>query len=445
MKDSKFTWSYLASFLRITSSILIYPIILDHLSVEEVGIWGIFQVFIFLGLIVDFGFNSSFSRNFSYAYAGSTTVQSQGVSITKQAHENGVLLKRLIHSTQRFYSALSILFLILMIPLGSCYILTLVDNNTGINSSLILASWLILAISIAYGLYTHRYEAILVGKNMITIVKKAQVLGSISYLLLAFFSAFSDYTILALCIAHLVSNIVIRYVYYYGGYKIELNRLGYNKYTQPPHGILDKIAPNAIKTGITSIGGFLVTKSGVLMAGLYLPLKDVAVFTLSQQAVGVLAGLSSVYIKTILPSLNAYRINENLTAIRAEFYKSTIIILIVFVCGGIGLVYIGDDLLDLLTQDIDFLKKEYLTFLIVISLLESNHSAAGLFLTTKNVIPFFLPSIFSGIATLLLLFVFLDLFQMGLISLILAPGIVQFLYQNWKWPLEVYKDLHFNI
>ncbi len=29
----------------------------------------------------------------------------------------------------------------------------------------------------------------------------------------------------------------------------------------------------------------------------------------------------------------------------------------------------------------------------------------------------------------------------GLWGLILAPGIVQLAYQNWKWPLEVYRDL----
>lgn len=442
MKNSKFTWSYLASFLRITSSILIYPIILDKLSVQEVGIWGIFQVFIFLGVIIDFGFNSSFSRNFSYAYAGSITLQKIGVSTKKQALENITLLRSLIFSTHRFYRSISILVLILFIPLGSYYLLNLGLINPEVNTRSVIISWLVLATSIAYGLYTHRYESLLVGRDMITLVKIAQILGSICYLLLAFLSAFMETTILGLCFAHMISNIVIRNVYYYGGYKSEVIRLGYSNKQHESDSVLNTIAPNAVRTGITSIGGFLVTKSGVLIAGLYLPLKDVAIFTLTQQAVGVLAGLGTVYAKTIFPSLNVFRINQNIIALRKEYFKSTIMLFVVFLVGGVGLVYWGNYFLNFLTTEIDFLQYHFLIGLIIITLLESNHSVAGLFLTTKNIVPFFLPSVFSGMATLILFFVFFEFCDLGIISLILAPGLVQLLYQNWKWPFEVYKDFY---
>ena len=36
---------------------------------------------------------------------------------------------------------------------------------------------------------------------------------------------------------------------------------------------------------------------------------------------------------------------------------------------------------------------------------------------------------------------FLEFTDLGLFSLILAPGIAQAVYQNWKWPMEVIKDL----
>jgi hypothetical protein len=35
----------------------------------------------------------------------------------------------------------------------------------------------------------------------------------------------------------------------------------------------------------------------------------------------------------------------------------------------------------------------------------------------------------------------LDIFDMGVLGLILAPGIVQLAYQNWKWPTVVIKEI----
>ena len=59
-----------------------------------------------------------------------------------------------------------------------------------------------------------------------------------------------------------------------------------------------------------------------------------------------------------------------------------------------------------------------------------------------NKIPFFIPSLLSGAATVILLVVFLWRMDMGLWGMILAPGIAQLAYQNWKWPSVVIKELY---
>jgi hypothetical protein len=41
-----------------------------------------------------------------------------------------------------------------------------------------------------------------------------------------------------------------------------------------------------------------------------------------------------------------------------------------------------------------------------------------------------------------LLFLFLEYTPWGVFALILAPGIAQGCYQNWKWPVEVARELH---
>jgi hypothetical protein len=60
---------------------------------------------------------------------------------------------------------------------------------------------------------------------------------------------------------------------------------------------------------------------------------------------------------------------------------------------------------------------------------------------TKNEVPFFKAALFSGAFTIILLFVFLKYTDFGVWGLLLAQGIVQGCYQNWKWPMVVVKEL----
>lgn len=82
-----------------------------------------------------------------------------------------------------------------------------------------------------------------------------------------------------------------------------------------------------------------------------------------------------------------------------------------------------------------------LAVLLVFQFLEKNHSLAATFIQADNRIPFFIPSLVSGIAVVILLWLFLSQLHWGLWALILAPGIVQLAYQNWKWPLVVIHEI----
>jgi hypothetical protein len=76
----------------------------------------------------------------------------------------------------------------------------------------------------------------------------------------------------------------------------------------------------------------------------------------------------------------------------------------------------------------------------MISFFESNHSMAGSILLTRNEVPFFKASLIAGAATVVLLLLFLQFTNMGVLAMVLAPGMAQ-LYNNWKWPYELIKQL----
>ena len=106
---------------------------------------------------------------------------------------------------------------------------------------------------------------------------------------------------------------------------------------------------------------------------------------------------------------------------------------------------LGEWTLNLLQSSTSLLSSSLLIFMLIFSLLETNHSVAGHILLTKNEVPFFKASILSGLGVIFLLLIFLNNTSLGLFSLILAPGIAQAIYQNWKWPMEVSIDLKISI
>ena len=90
------------------------------------------------------------------------------------------------------------------------------------------------------------------------------------------------------------------------------------------------------------------------------------------------------------------------------------------------------------------LGKSMIIVLLIINFLEKNHAIAGAFLLSKNEVPYFKAAILSGICTVILLLIFVHWLHWGIWGMILAPGITQLVYQNWKWPVVLLNELNAN-
>ena len=110
-------WNYIATFFKIASSLLLLPFILRSLHSEDVAIWTIFSSIAALVFLIDFGFNSSFSRNVTYIFSGVSSLQKEGHEIKFNADNevNYSLLKGLLGSMRWFYSRISLVLFFLLI------------------------------------------------------------------------------------------------------------------------------------------------------------------------------------------------------------------------------------------------------------------------------------------------------------------------------------------
>ena len=434
-------WSYAGTAFMIGAGVLLLPFILNKMPQETVGIWNIFQTITALVLLLDFGFRPTFARNISYIFSGVKTLQRDGVAqTTSDADVDYSLLKGSLFAMRRFYRRMALAVFGLLATAGTAYFWYILQKYSGDRQDALIA-WLMLIAINCYNLYTFYYDALLTGKGYVTRTQQINMLGQGLYIGIAIGLIYAGLGLTAIVAAQLVSTIIRRILTYRVFFTPELKSRLADVTPQEPAEILRTITPNAVKIGMTQLGGFMVNKSAILIGSAFLTLEDVASYGITLQVMDILARCALVFYQSYLPKLAQCRAEKDLTALRRYYILCTVSMLLVFLFGGLAWIFLGNWALSLIGSQTYFIPTAMLTVMLVIGLLEHNHAQSAGFIMADNKIPFFIPSLVSGAATILLLWLFLGPLHMGMWGLILAPGIAQLAYQNWKWPSVVIKEL----
>ena len=436
-------WNFIATFLQLGTGVILMPFILHYFPSETFAIWTIFSTIIALTTLLDLGFNQSFARNISYVISGAQRLKKSGFQTVKEDIQSVDydLFKGIIDTMKWFYSRLAIILFALLVTVGSYYIFKVALNYKG-DKLEIYISWIILCIINSYSLYTFYYDSLMQGKGLVKRVKQIQIAGQSIYLLVAVALILLKFNLIAVVSAQVLSILVRRTLSYFTVYTKEFkNQLSIaSKYTKDE--IMKSIYPNALKLGFVNIGNAIVTRSAVIIGALYLNLNDMASYGITIQIVWVLASVGTVYFSTYIPKVIQYRAQSNDTEITRIYLYSCLFLFLTFIIGGSGLLLFGDNILTLIGSKTHLLPKINTLIILIILFFDYNRGMAEWVLSTKNEIPFFKASLFAGGTMLILLFIFLRYTNLGIWSLILAPGIAQNFYQNWKWPLVVFKELN---
>ncbi|HBC28517.1 MAG TPA: hypothetical protein DC006_02320 [Prevotellaceae bacterium] len=434
-------WSYVATIFQVGAGVFLLPAILHYMPQQTVGLWNVFLTVTSLVLLLDFGFRPSFARNVGYILAGVKELQVQGVCrADSESPIDFGLLKSAICAMRKFYRIVSFTVLLILATAGTTYLWTIMRNYTESHTDAYMA-WGLLCIANCYELYTYYYDALLLGKGYIKESQQITILSKCIYIGIAVPLVMMRMGLASLVAAQLLSTIIRRIlakkVYYTLDMRQQLERSSENQSQR----VFASTMPNAVRVGLTYIGGFLVNKSTILMGSLYLTLSDVATYGITIQVMDVLTRCGLVCSMAYTPLIVKARTQGDMQVIRRMYILCTSALACVMLAGGICWLLGGDYCMSLIGSQTHFIKPKMLVVLLIFQFLEKNHSLAASFIQADNRIPFFIPSLLSGIAVVILLWIFLSLLHWGLWSLILAPGIVQLAYQNWKWPLEVIREI----
>jgi len=435
-------WNFAATFMRVASGIIVLPLVLRMLPTQEYGLWTIYATIGGLAILLDFGFSNSFSRSVTYIFSGVKELKIEGytpVDADDKTIDYG-LLKSVIAAMRRYYGILAVVFLIVFTVISPFYLKSILKEYSG-NKSEIWVSWFAYGVLVAYQLYTYYYSSILSGRGKVKRVQQIIIIGQICRIGTAVIFLLLGYGIISLVIAQFVSDIVNRTLCYYSFYDKELKLNLHTSANVEVGEVMKMMTPNALKIGLTAVGGLLNSRLVILIAPLYLTLDEIASYGTTKQMLDLIISLGLLWFGTYYPKITLHRVNDNIIQIKRMYLKAKFSMVMIFLICGTGLIFIGPGLLVLIHSKTHLLPS-FMTFIfLIVAFLETNHVLAAQMILTKNEVPFAKASIISGLAAIVLLLISLRFTTIGIWGMILAPGIAQIVYQNWKWPLIVIQDL----
>jgi O-antigen/teichoic acid export membrane protein len=435
-------WNFAATFMRIASGLIVLPLVLRLLPSQEVGLWNIFLTIGSIAALLDFGFSNSFARNITYIFSGVKVLKAEGYVAVDQEDTtiDYGLLKSVITAMRRYYGILAGVFLLLFIVASPFYLSTILEKYSG-NAHEVWVAWFTYGVLVAYQLYTYYYGALLTGRGYIKRNMQIIVVAQSTRIIITAIFLLYGLGLISLVIGMFISDILNRTLSYLAFYDKEIAHKIKESTIIPVREIMKIMTPNAIKIGLTTIGGFLINKSVILIAPLYLSLSDIGSYGTTKQFIDLIVSIGGIWFSTYYPKMTLYRVNNEIDGVKRLYTKSKIFLIISFILLGCGLIFVGPPTLQFIHSKTHLLPAVMIFVFLIVGFLEDNHGISGALLLTKNEVPFVKASLLSGIGTILLLLLGLKFTSLGVWSMILAPGIAQATYQNWKWPLSVIQDL----
>lgn len=410
---------------------------LKYIDAMSGSVWLIFLSMVVLINLLDFGLSPTIIRNVSYVVGGARKLAKDGLDdIEFYDSIDFNLLSRLVLDIKRIYRVLTLIGIVIIGGFGSVYFYCITPESLKIEA---LVSWGIFAAGLLMNLYYLYYTPLLCGFGVIQDSYKANILGRVCWLLFTSGTIILSPSILTFSISFLLSVIVnricIKYLYQRHKYSSQLNETLPQKESTIPY-----IAHNAVKLGTVSLGSFLISRSTVLIAGASLPLVIAGQYTFSLQVYMALLAVGNVFVTVKVPILSQLILQNNKSAMKKLIIHILLFSLGLYLLGFVVFYFFQNYIINIFHSNVSFLDSNFLLLLAAVYLLELNHTICATILTTENKVPFVKPALVSGVLIVLISYLLMKLTTTGVLGLIIAQGLIQLLYNNWKWPYCVYKD-----
>ncbi|MBD1221303.1 hypothetical protein IC602_01605 [Virgibacillus halodenitrificans] len=440
-------WSYLSLFLLNGINIILLPFILAYLNVAEVGLWYTFTAVSGLVLILDFGFQTTLARNVTFVWSGAGEIMGTGYkgNENKTNSPNYGLFVKLFKVTQTIYLMIGLIIFILLFSVGTWYVYIVSIEELPLD--VILISWGLYATAVFLNMKYAYWNAILRGIGAIKIHQQILIITKLVQLVLSIIGIIMGYGLIAVSIAYLIAVIVNRVLAYIRFYSYQNNR----EYIKPIikskfnkkelREIFKEILPNTYRQGIISISNYINLRSTTLLSSAYLGLSITASLGLVLQVVNVITSVANTFFNTYQAQFSSYRLHGRHKKMIMKFKQAISINYLITTFSFVVLFFFGEFILNIINSNVSILPREYLLVMMIYLFLYNNQLIFGSFIATKNELPHYKAFLISSLLVVITQFFLMNIVTPTLWNLLFPILFIQMVYNNWKWPYEVFKEI----
>lgn len=426
-----------AQIAQYLSWLLLLPLIVTRLSVAETGIWYVMMATQGLLMVVDFGFQPTFARQYAAAFAGVTEFRKEGLAEAIGQKPNLPLLRATLDASRRLYALLAGGTYLVLQTAGLAYAVWLAQRS-GLSPLAIGTTWSVFSLSLSIGCYFLWVSPMLLGAGRIEQNYLYMIVGRAGFAVIGALVLLAGGGLLALALCLLVTDIISRLVAI-AFLRPLMRPLPPSSGSSERHHVLRTTWHNAGRMGVVALSAYIITRCNLFAASSFLGLGMAASFAVSLQLLNAVSGLAQLPMSIALSRLVAARVANDRQHLQRLFLGAFGLYHGLFLTGAAFVLVAAPFLFELIGSRVVLLPVLPFLLLAVMLYLEGQHSVCAFVLTTANRVPFVVPAVLTAIAVPLASGTAIWLGG-GITGMILSQLLVQAAYSNWRWPLEVWRE-----
>lgn len=447
VKKSDVVWNYVGTIVSMAGNFVLIPLLLVFLTEEEVGLWYVFIALSSFASLLEFGFTPTFARNIVYCISGARTLSKQGLNL--DLCDEGIdwhLLRSVLRATKLVYATISFIALALALTLGTAYINHISAGIGGDSGSI---AWLVFIAAIFMNLYFQYSLVYLRGVGDVAGENKAKTISRLGQLLLTALLLAMGFGLIGASIGFLASGIMLRasaifyykqHIYIQNGIKADCKKVTRTEVRE----VLGAVSYTAWRDGVVSVAWYGSTQAMTIICSLFLGLAETGTYSVMLQLATATYNISSAYMRSCFPTWQSAYVADDQDTQKWVVSRGLSCYYITYIVATAGIIVVLFPILPLFKPTFVLDVPLFLGISLYIFLL-NHHSLFCSLIVGTNRIPYFKSYIVSALAGVVLSCAFCGVAKMGAWGLVLGQAIPQLVYNNWRWPMFVLRELNMSI
>ena len=296
------TWS--SFFIKSLNFVIVLPLLLTKLTVEEIALWYLLKIVINLQQIYDFGFGQTFSRMIAYGMGGIS-------DLNKIGDENNISNSSLSpnwNTVEKVYATMGIVYK--WMALGITLLLA-IFGTMALNRPISLVNdpkiawtaWILVIVTLAVSIYGTKYSTYLQGLNKIALYRRWETFVSVGSLISMAIALLLNSNILILVLvtqAWKILNVFINIILCRRVENGILKQFDKNKLEKQ---VFNAVWPSAWRSGIGQFMSYGLTQISGLIYAQIGSSASIASYLLGLQFVNTIVGFSKAPFYSKIPGL----------------------------------------------------------------------------------------------------------------------------------------------